>query len=330
MEQLNRHNYESYYLDFLEGNLNEEKSIQLFRFLDENPDLKLVDENFEKLENSIFQLDTSFKNNLKQIDFAVDEVNQMTINSFLIAQFEKQISKQKDIEVETFLVKNPTFKAVKKQIQSTFLFPELSIIYPDKKGLKKLETRYLWPIISSVAAILVILFLVLNTNSIPSEGLKNTVVLPKKDRSKIQPLILSKAMNSPIYKVKKGRYKLRNDISNLLQSENEFQLVTQIDTISTKQEVFENEPIAIQVKIEIKDQDVEQISDIPIIKKRTVSNEAFDCVSALDKYPIESLTNNLSRLFKKQVEFKTCKNTKSNKTGFYLKIGKFIISKQTT
>jgi hypothetical protein len=50
----------------------------------------------------------------------------------------------------------------------------------------------------------------------------------------------------------------------------------------------------------------------------------------LDKYPIESLTNNLSTLIKKQVEFKTCKNTKSNKTGFYLKIGKFIISKQTT
>lgn len=330
MEQLNRHNYEVFYLDFLEGNLNEKESAQLFLFLDENPDLKLEDENFELIETSIIQLDDSFKNDLKQIDFELDEVNQMTINSYLIAQFENQLSAKKENEVETFLVRYPTYKLAQKQIKSTFLISDLSIIYPDKKRLKKSETRYLWPIISSVAAILVILFLVLNTNSIPSDGPKNAVVLHKKESSKIQPLILSKVMNSPIYKVKKGIVKSMNNLSNLVQPEKEIQLVAQIDTISTKQEVLENESIAFGDEIEDKDLNVAQDSDISVIKKRIDPNEAFDCVSALDKYPIESFTNNLSTLIKKQVEFKTCKNTKSNKTGFYLKIGKFIISKQTT
>ena len=330
MEQLNKHNYEAFYLDFLEGNLNVEETVQLFRFLDENPELKLEDENFEIKENSIIQLDESFKNDLKQIDFEADEVNQITINSFLIAQFESQLSVKKEIEVEAFLVKYPTHKLVQKRIKATFLIPDLSIVYPDKKDLKKSETRYLWPIISSVAAILVILFLVLNTNSIPSEGLQKAIVTPKKDSSKIQPLILSKETNSPIYKDKKRSAKSRIDISNLLQPEKQLQLIEQIDTVLIKQEIIENESIASQNQVENKDLNVVEVPEIYTVKKRTVSNEAFDCVSALDKYPIESFTNNLSTLLKKQVEFKTCKNTKSNKTGFYLKIGKFIISKQTT
>ena len=45
MEQLNIHNYEAFYLDFLEGNLNEEETSQLFCFLDENPSLKIEVEN---------------------------------------------------------------------------------------------------------------------------------------------------------------------------------------------------------------------------------------------------------------------------------------------
>jgi hypothetical protein len=330
MEQLNRHNYEVFYLDFLEGNLNEEGTAQLLRFLDENPDLKLEDENFEIIGTSIIQLDDSFKNDLKQLDFELDEVNQTTINSFLIAQFEHLLSTKKEKEVEAFLIRQPNYKIAQKQIKSTFLVPDLSINYPDKKGLKKSETRYLWPIISSIAAILVILFLVMNPTSIPSEGLQKALVVPEKESRKTQPLILSKVMNSPIHTVKKESVKSTNTSSNLLLPENEILLLAQIDTISTNIEVVENELITFLYEIEDKDQDVAQVTNIPVIKKRSVSTEAFDCVSALDKYPIESLTNNLSTLIKKQVEFKTCKNTKSNKTGFYLKIGKFIISKQTT
>jgi hypothetical protein len=330
MEQLNIHNYEAFYLDFLEGNLNKEESAQLFRFLDENPSLKIEEENFDEIINFNEQLDDSFKNELKQVDFELDEVTQMTINSFLIAQFEHQLSANKENAVETFLVKQPTYKVAQQQIKSTFLLPDLSINYPDKKGLKKSENRYLWPLISSIAAILVILFLVMNPTSIPSEGLQKALVVPKKDSRKTQPLILSNEMNTTIHKVRKGIVKSTNTISNLLQPEKEIQLVAQIDTISTKQEVIENELIAIQNEIEDKDQNIAEVSDIPFIKKRTVSNAAFDCVSALDKYPIESFTNNLSTIIKKQVEFKTCRNTKTNKAGFYLKIGKFIISKQTT
>jgi len=330
MEQLNKHNYEAFYLDFLDGNLNQEDAAQLFRFLNENPSLKIEEENFDEIINFNEQLDDSFKNELKQVDFELDEINQYTINSFLIAQFEKQLSANKEKEIEVFLVEHPKFKAEQQQIKTTFLNPDLSIVYPDKKGLKKSETRYLWPLISSIAAILVILFLVMNPTSTSLEGIKNTAALPGKPLVKNKRIIESKEIDHPIQKETKRRIKSTITIANLLQSEKEIQLVAQIDTILTNKEVVENESITIQYEIEDKDQNVAEVSVIPFIKKRTVSNAAFDCVSVLDKYPIESFTNNLSTIIKKQVEFKTCRNTKTNKAGFYLKIGKFIISKQTT
>ena len=84
MEQLNIYNYEAFYLDFLDGNLNQEDVAQLFRFLDENPSLKIEEENFDEIINFNERLDDSFKNELKQVDFELDEITQFTINSFLI------------------------------------------------------------------------------------------------------------------------------------------------------------------------------------------------------------------------------------------------------
>ena len=330
MEQLNIHNYEAFYLDFLEGNLNEEETSQLFCFLDENPSLKIEVENFEALDNSIYQLDESFKNDLKQVDFELDEVNQMTMNSFLIAQFEQQLSAKKENEVEDFLVQHPKFKRDQQYIKSTILVPDLSISYPNKQGLKKSELRFLWPIIFSVAAILVILFLVMNLTSTPLEGIKKAVISQKKSFIKNDSIILYRETNSIIKKEKRGMVKLKKSSPIILIADEETKIVAQIDTNSIKIEIIDNEDVVIQKVPENNENNALNSLEIVTSKTRVKSNEAFDCVSALDKYPIESFTNNLSTIIKKQVEFKTCRNAKSNKTGFYLKIGKFIISKQTT
>jgi len=330
MEQLNIYNYEAFYLDFLDGNLNQEDVAQLFRFLDENPSLKIEEENFDEIINFNERLDDSFKNELKQVDFELDENTQLTINSFLIAQFEKQLSTNKEKEIEEFLVEHPNFKKEQQQINSTFLNPDLSIVYPDKKGLKKSETRYLWPLISSIAAIVVILFLVMNPTSTSLEGIKNTAALPGKPLVKNKRIIESKEIDHPIQKETKRRIKSKTNISAFLLSEAKNETIAQIDTNSFNTEVIVNEEVVIINEPENNEINLDEVSEIYVAKKRTVSNAAFDCVSALDKYPIESFTNNLSTIIKKQVEFKTCRNTKTNKTGFYLKIGNFIISKQTT
>ena len=229
MEQLNIYNYEAFYLDFLDGNLNQEDVAQLFRFLDENPSLKIEEENFDEIINFNERLDDSFKNELKQVDFELDEITQFTINSFLIAQFEKQLSANKEKEIEEFLVEHPNFKKEQQQINSTFLNPDLSIVYPDKKSLKKSETPYLWPIISSIAAIVVILFLVMNPTSTSLEGIKNTAALPGKPLVKNKRIIESKEIDHPIQKETKRRIKSKTNISTFLLSEEKNETIAQID-----------------------------------------------------------------------------------------------------
>ncbi len=330
MEHLNIHNYEAFYLDFLEGNLNVKDTALLFRFLDENPSLKLEVENFETFEKEIEELDNSFKNDLKQVDFELDEVSQLTINSFLIAQIEKQLPAKKEKEIEDYLLRHPKFKVDQQQIKSTILVPDLSITYPDKKRLKKSETRYLWPTISSVAAVIVILILALNPTSTSLDGVKKVAVLSKKSTIKNDTIIVTKELislskNEKLVNVKrKKRYPFEVNPEIIVAE------VVQVDTLPVKAEVISNEVFASNGDVKNSDYIPTNSSEILVSKSLLTTKETSDCVSILDKYPIESFTNNLSKILKKQVEFKTCKNTKSNKTGFYLKIGKFIISKQTT
>ena len=59
METINSTNYEAFYLDFLEGNLNEEETALLFVFLDENPEFKLDDSEFFTIEDDSITLDNS-------------------------------------------------------------------------------------------------------------------------------------------------------------------------------------------------------------------------------------------------------------------------------
>ena len=307
----------------------------MFRFLDENPSLKIEEENFDVFEKVIDQLDESFKNDLKQVDFEIDEVNQWTINSFLIAQFENQLSTNKEQEINDFLVQQPKYKFEQKLIQSTILVPDLSITYLDKKSLKISETRFLWPIISSVAAVLVILLLVINSTSTSIDGGKKTAFLTKKSLLKNEPILVTEEINSPIQKVRKDNVKFIKSTQSIYISDTVNRNLAKMDKDSIKNEYINNDDIdneEITLNTEVKNSEYipSNSSEILVSKSLVTSKVTFDCVSALDKYPIESFTTNLSTILKRQVEFKTCRNTKSNKTGFYLKIGKFIISKQTT
>ncbi|NNM16054.1 MAG: hypothetical protein HKO56_05300 [Bacteroidia bacterium] len=47
--KINKHNYEAFFIDFFDKNLNEEDTAMLFSFLDENPDLKAEFDAFEML-----------------------------------------------------------------------------------------------------------------------------------------------------------------------------------------------------------------------------------------------------------------------------------------
>ena len=66
MERISIFNYEAFYLDFLEGNLNEADTLMLTDFLEANPGLKVeMDDEFTSFQEESIVLDDFSKLMLK-------------------------------------------------------------------------------------------------------------------------------------------------------------------------------------------------------------------------------------------------------------------------
>ena len=106
---INKENYESYYLDFLEGNLNEKETTLLLVFLDKNPLLKLEDSAFSIIYSDDEQQLDGFSKSLLKYQVDDQKIDCHNIEYFLIASIEKQLSEEKTKELQQFLGKNPAF-----------------------------------------------------------------------------------------------------------------------------------------------------------------------------------------------------------------------------
>ena len=156
MSKVNIHNYEAFYLDYLEGNLNKADTETLFRFLDKNPQLK---NDSEDIAATKLHVNLNIKINKEPLYQNIDESN---IEDYIIASIENEIEAGTEdaIELENYLTKSLAAKALATRYQKTILSKPI-ISYPDKRNLKKNVSLayYLTPIVS-VAASIVMLFLI--------------------------------------------------------------------------------------------------------------------------------------------------------------------------
>ena len=167
MEKITRHNYEAFYLDYLEGNLSEQDQAMLFDFLDANLDLKseLEDDvlDYTLLSDSA-SLNKFEKEDLKHFDCHKGEICLNNVDSFIISDLENDISLEKKNELNSFITEHKLEKD-KAYFFSTKLNPNFSEIYNDKAGLKKKGTIIpLFFRVASVAAIALLLFNFIGSN----------------------------------------------------------------------------------------------------------------------------------------------------------------------
>ena len=64
--KIDRNNYEVYFIDYFEGNLNREEREELFQFLFLNPDLKNEFDEFEKNYSNVPEDEYKYKSELKK------------------------------------------------------------------------------------------------------------------------------------------------------------------------------------------------------------------------------------------------------------------------
>lgn len=164
MININRNNYEEYFLDFHDGQLSPEDENILFSFLAKNPDLKAefdlvkMDSLIEENKNIVFSNKTAFKKTSILGELTDDNFDELCIakiegdlNNYELLMFEefvRTISREKDL----------------KLYELTKLSSDTSITFKDKSKIKKQELKVFslksnYTIISVAASIIILIAL---------------------------------------------------------------------------------------------------------------------------------------------------------------------------
>lgn len=323
-------NYEAFYLDFLEGNLNEEETALFLAFMEAHPELRLEDESLVSVEVETSNLDTQFKNSLKQVSFANTPITLSNVEQFLIAETEGQLSSAKLAELESFILANPSLRQSQKLYAATHLKADTSIVYSDKAGLKRKKAIVLWPYVSlalaaSLTAILFYVYYSGNQQLVngPTNVLvqaDTTEVLLKEESSKEENKL--DQLNHNQQPSTKDFVALSNPTSDQnVQTPTKQERPIQIDRLNIK-----------DVKtIKSKRSDFEIIERNPVdLAIQSVNNQSTNDVAYMGfqdmKNPIKPITNRLGDAVKQEVDFRTAKTTSERSGGFYFKIGKLEVS----
>ncbi len=198
MRRIDRYNYEEFFLDYLEGNLNDSEKKNLESFLALNPDLKeeLDEMCLIELEEENITFD---KSSLKQIPFETD------FEDFCVAKLEGDLEQEEEIAFTKYLNDNLIGKAQYQLYEKTKLTADFDIIYPDKEELKRKERKIIpyWMISGvGIAASVLLLFSVWNTSISDTsaehdlakkvaynDSVKKAIVAPAKDSNRLEKLV---------------------------------------------------------------------------------------------------------------------------------------------
>ncbi len=137
MERIDIHNYETYLLDFSEGNLSDESQMELELFLIQHPELNidLADISLVSIENEPIRF--SNKNSLKKSE--TDLVSETQFISYI----ENQLSTEERLILEKSCAINPSLSKELSLYKSTIISDDKSVIYPNKNELKR-KTKVIW------------------------------------------------------------------------------------------------------------------------------------------------------------------------------------------
>jgi hypothetical protein len=133
---INRNNYEEFFIDYLDGRLTEARIIELEDFLLLNPDLR---EELEGMENIVLDpapFSYARKDLLKQINLELP-IGPDNYDFFLIAEKEGDLNPEQLSALNTFIKIHPDIEKERTAYSNLQLQADKTIIYKEKFQLKK-------------------------------------------------------------------------------------------------------------------------------------------------------------------------------------------------
>jgi len=166
--KITRSNYESYFLDFLEGNLDPSLMDEFQAFLKENPDLASELETGDILKlhanNELhFDAKEELKKSVSDLETALQER--------AVAYYEGDLSLSEQKDFEASLSENSAIATEAQQFGKLKLQADPAIVYENKEQLKKrIVLIPLWMKIASVAAMLLLAYLLIQPRDATRPG----------------------------------------------------------------------------------------------------------------------------------------------------------------
>jgi len=184
--KITRENYESFFMDYIEGNLPENMIDQFLDFLNQNPDLKEELHQFEEVtlpeESVVFQ-----EKQLLHKSLASDK---QLLDNKAIAYLEGDMDIHESRAFGAYLNQHPELQKEYKQLEKTRLVPDFSVRYTAKNKLYHKPTRTVvmtW--VARAAAVVVLLWGIRSLIETPNktEIAQNKVEFATTKQAEIQP-----------------------------------------------------------------------------------------------------------------------------------------------
>lgn len=177
--KINRDNYEIWFLDYLEGRLNEKGKEEVRLFLKNNPDLASELDAFMPTLSMDSAISYPDKGGLKKALYD----DPACFENTAIAAMEGDLSGEDQILFEKWLAKNPAQQELANRLKSCKLQPDLRISFPGRDRLKKKKVvlNY-WVQTASAAAILLlalILFYPGKKSNVRVASLPDKTIIPQ-------------------------------------------------------------------------------------------------------------------------------------------------------
>ncbi len=205
-------NYEAYYLDYIEGNLNSKDTDEFLSFLLIHPELQIEDIEFTSIKeyNTLTLPDT-----IKSKILRIPEV-ETKFSNLCIEKIEGLLSENENEKLIALIEKEQRYQYEFNLYSKTKLHADQSIIYPFKSSLIKGKKRNLFPYFSILAAASVvgIIYLTYQSNTIENKQKKYQSSIIKNTNKNPQLQLVTRTSINPT--PRKQEIKPRNQIKQEL------------------------------------------------------------------------------------------------------------------
>ncbi|MFA6126441.1 MAG: hypothetical protein WC699_03965 [Bacteroidales bacterium] len=155
MESLTRHNYEIWFLDYLDGQLSNEQLETFLDFLEQNPDLKAELQGVGGV--SLLSAGESFDRKESLLKSSEDIPGIASIDQLCIARMENDLSEKEANQFDARLSTEPALEKEYAAFLQTRLNPADMIVFPYKNELRKKTVVFAPWLITAISAAAIIM-----------------------------------------------------------------------------------------------------------------------------------------------------------------------------